>query len=314
MKRLQNRIAESGLTLPIAVVYAICVWAIVMFVGSLSVFSWPQAVCYIASTYMMVEINNSNALLRVRSRMVATTFLFLSCMYVSGFHSLIDNLGQVGFIATILLLFTTYQEKDSSGKTYYAFLFLAASSLLYAEYLYYVPLLWILMISRLQSFSWRTFIASILGVITPYWFVSLWLFYIWDFTPLTRHLSDLDTFIFPADYLAVTTEQWLVFVFIIIISIAGIIHFWKYSYEDKIHIRQLFGFFIAINLLTLLFIAIQPHLYNALIRIAIISASPIAAHFLTLTSSKLSNIAFFVILTLCILITAANTWMPFLNF
>ena len=210
-----------------------------------------------------------------------------------------------------LILFSTYQDQQAAGKTYYAFLALGCSSLLYAEYLYYVPLLWVLMISRLNSLSWRTLVASILGIITPYWFVSLWLFYIWDFTPLTDHLSDLNSFVLPANYLAVTLEQLLVYIFLAVVSITGIIHFWQYSYEDKIHIRQLFGFFIAVNLLTLLFIALQPQQFNAFIRIVIICASPIVAHFMTLTHSRITNIAFFVILSTCIIITFINLWMHF---
>ena len=311
MKRLQNRIAESGTALPIAAVYAIGIWAIAMFGGSPTLFAWPQMACYAAASYMMVELNNSNALIRVRSRMVGATFIILSCLYVNGFQSLLGALGLVGIIATILQLFTTYQDKQAAGKTYYAFLALGCSSLLYAEYLYYVPILWILMISRLNSFSWRTMMASILGIITPYWFASLWLFYTWDFTAITEHLSDLNSFVFPANYLAVTLEQLLVYVFLAAVSITGIIHFWQYSYEDKIHVRQLFGFFIAINLLTLLFIALQPQQFDTFIRIVIICTSPILAHFLTLTHSRITNIAFFVILSTCIIITFMNLWMHF---
>lgn len=302
------------MTLPIAAVYAIGIWAIAMFGGSPSFFAWPQMACYVTASYMMVELNNSNALLRVRSRMVGATFIILSCMYISGFQSLLGSLGLVGIIACILMLFSTYQDQQSAGKTYYAFLALGCSSLLYAEYLYYVPLLWILMISRLNSFSWRTLAASLLGIITPYWFVSLWLFYIWDFTLLTDHLSNLFALVFPADYSAVTLEQLLVYTFLTVVSLIGIIHFWQYSYEDKIQIRQLFGFFIAVNLLTLLFIALQPQQFNAFIRIVIICASPIVAHFMTLTHSRITNIAFFVILSTCIIITAINLWMHFLIF
>lgn len=302
------------MTLPIAAVYAIGIWAIAMFGGSPSFFAWPQMACYVTASYMMVELNNSNALLRVRSRMVGATFIILSCMYISGFQSLLGSLGLVGIIACILMLFSTYQNQQSAGKTYYAFLALGCSSLLYAEYLYYVPLLWILMISRLNSFSWRTLAASLLGIITPYWFVSLWLFYIWDFTLLTDHLSNLFALVFPTDYSAVTLEQLLVYTFLTVVSLIGIIHFWQYSYEDKIQIRQLFGFFIAVNLLTLLFIALQPQQFNAFIRIVIICASPIVAHFMTLTHSRITNIAFFVILSTCIIITAINLWMHFLIF
>lgn len=275
---------------------------------------WPEIACFAISAYIVVELNNSNVLLRVRSRMVASTFIFLSCLYVSGFHSLLGGLSQICFITTLLLLFHTYQNRSLPGLTYYAFFSLSLSSLLYYEYLYYVPLLWVLMATRLQSLSLRTLMASIFGILTPYWLVSIWLFIQNDFTPLTEHLSGFGTFTFPADYQSISIEQWLIYAFLMVTSISGIGHFWMYSYEDKIRIRQLFGFLITMTLITLLYIALQPHQYHIFIRMAIVCCSPIIAHFLTLTSTRFTNILFFVIIGTCVCITAFNLWMHFLNF
>ena len=275
---------------------------------------WPELACFPISVYVVVELNNSNMLLRVRSRMVATTFIFLSCMLVSGFQSLLGGISQICFITTILLLFHTYQNRSLAGLTYYAFLCLGLSSMIYVEYLYYIPLLWVLMITRLQSLSLRTLMASIFGILTPYWLASIWLFYLNDFTPMTAHLGDFGNFVFPADYQAVSIEQWLIFAFLTVTSIASIIHFWMYSYEDKIRIRQLYGFLTAMSLITLLYIVLQPHQYHIFMRMAIVCCSPIIAHFLTLTSTRLTNILFFVIIGTCICITAINLWMYFLNF
>ena len=321
MKRLQNRIAESSLTLPIAAIYCCVVWLIaILHNTSASAHSatlaihWPEMACFALSAYIIVELNNSNMLIRVRSRMVASTFIFLSCMLVSGFQSLSAGITQICIITMLLILFHTYQNRDAAGHVYYAFLCLGLSSLIYAEYLYYVPLLWVLMASRLQSLSLRTFLASVFGILTPYWLISIWLFIQNDFTPLAVHLSGLFSFVIPANYHSLSLEQWLVFAFLLITSIAGIVHCWIYSYEDKIRIRQLYGFLTAITLITLLYIALQPLHYFLFIRVAIIGSSVLLAHFLTLTSSRLTNILFFVILGICISITAVNLWMYFLNF
>lgn len=321
MRRLQNRIAESYLTLPIAVVYCCVVWLIaILHNATAAAYSetlaihWPEMACFAVSVYVIVELNNSNMLLRVRSRMVASTFIFLSCMLVSEFQSLLAGISQICFITAILLLFHTYQNRSLPGLTYYAFLCLGLSSLIYVEYLYYIPLLWGLMITRLQSLSLRTLAASIFGILTPYWLASIWLFYLNDFTPMTAHLGDFGNFVFPADYQAVSMEQWLIYAFLIATLTAGIIHFWMYSYEDKIRIRQLYGFLIAMSLATLIYIALQPHQYHIFIRMAIVCCSPIIAHFLTFTSTRLTNILFFVIIGICVCITAVNLWMYFLNF
>lgn len=321
MKRLQNRIAESVLTLPIAVGYCCVVWLIAILHNATAAvrsetlaIDWPEIVCFAASVYVIIELNNSNVLIRVRSRMVACTFIFLSCMLVSGFHSLLAGFCQLSFITMLLLLFHTYQDRDTAGLTYYAFLCLGVSSLAYSEYLYFTPLLWVLMASRLQSLSLRTLLASVFGILTPYWLTSIWLFYINDFTPLANHLSGLGTFTFPADYQSVSLEQWLVFAFLTVTSFASIIHFWMFSYEEKIRIRQLYGFLTAVTLVTLLFIALQPHFYDMFIRVSLVCSSVLIAHLLTLTSTRFTNIMFFVIVGTCVCITIANLWMYSLSF
>ena len=76
MKRLQNIASESRLTLPLLAVYAALAWL----AGGLAAGGlWVQFACFAASTYLMVELNNANALIRVYSRMVSGAFLVLSC-------------------------------------------------------------------------------------------------------------------------------------------------------------------------------------------------------------------------------------------
>ena len=305
MKRLQNRIAESGIILPVAAVYTIIIW---LLAGLVTHSWWPQLACLTASAYLFVEISNSNALIRVRSRMVTTTFLFMTCLYPEGFASLSGAFTQLAFVVSILLLFNTYQDQLSTGKVFYAFLCISLCSLEYVHILFLVPMLWLLMETQLQSFSLRTLSASIIGLITPYWFLALWFIYIQDFTLVGQHFALLGDFEFPYDYTKITPGQLLVYSFLLILSVSGVIHFWHNSFEDKIRIRMLYGFFTLIILLVMLFIALQPQHFDPLIRIVIICASPLVAHLLTLTSSRITNIAFFVILAVCLFITGINLW------
>ena len=294
--------------LPLAAVYALVVWIIA---GLVAHSWWPQLACMAASCYLLIEVSNGNALIRIRSRMVTTTFIFLSTMFVSGFASLSGSIVQLCFITAILLLFNTYQDNQAVGRVFYAFLCLGLSSLFYVHILFLVPVVWILMATQLQSFSGRTLAASIIGLLTPYWFVSLWFIYQQDFSLMVQHfeaLADVGPGIF-LNYSAVTMEQVLVYVFLLTLSVAGIIHFWNYSFEDKIRIRLLYGFFTAMILLTLVYIALLPTYYDPMIRIALVCGSPIVAHFLTLTSTRITNIAFFVILAVCVAITVVNLWM-----
>jgi len=58
----------------------------------------------------------------------------------------------------------------------------------------------------------------------------------------------------------------------------------------------------------MLFIALQPQHFDILIGLVFVCASPLIAHLLTLTSTRFTNIAFFVILATCLIITTINLW------
>ena len=64
-------------------------------------------VCFALSAYLMVELNNAYALLRVRSRMVSSVFMALTCTMTFLFHSMTGGLVQLFTIASLLLLLST---------------------------------------------------------------------------------------------------------------------------------------------------------------------------------------------------------------
>lgn len=310
MKRLQNRIAESAYTLPVAVIVATSVWFIATGGGA---GLWLQLMMCALSAYLMVELNNGNALMRVRTRMVGSTFLLLSCLPVSGFGSLSGAVVQMGVVAALLLLFSTYQNALSTGRCYYSFLCIGLVSLVFPKVLWLAPVLWLLMNTQLQSFSLRNWSASLMGLITPYWFMLLWLVYRQDATLLLAYVDDIITLEWNNPLYALQLEQWLSYAFLVILFLVGLINFWMHSYEEKIRNRQLFGFLMAMACIALVAIVLQPQYFNQLIRIAIICASPLIAHFLTLTHTRYTNIAFFVIIAICLLLIGFNTWRHLLN-
>ena len=304
MKLLQNRIAESGLVLPVMLGYSMVVW---MIAGLLTHSWWPQFVCLVLSAYVMVEMSTTFALLRIRSRMVSGVFIALSCTMSFLFGSLSGGLVQLFFVMGLLLLLTTYQNEQMRGRIFYAFVLFGLSSVLSAHLLLFVPLLWVLMGTQLQSLTWRGWMASVIGLLTPYWFLSVWFIYQRDFTPLANHFSSLMAFSpLPATYLKLSVAHWMAYVLILALTVTGIVHFWRNSIDEKIRTRLIYGLFTSLTVACLLLTLLQPQLYDPLMRLAVVCASPFIAHFLTLTSSRITNIAFFVILAVILAVTVGN--------
>ena len=306
MKQFQNKIAESRLALPAASLYALAVW---LLCGLLTQHWWVQFGCFAVATYLMVELNNINALIRIYSRMVSCTFVALSCCACFLFPSLLGAIMQICVIGTFMLLFATYQDKASVGMTYYAFTVLGICSMTFVHVVYYLPLLWILMATHLQSLSWRTWGASILGLLTPYWFASCWLIWHEDFSLLADHFTQLAVFQFPIRHLSLSPSQIAFFALLLLLFVVSSVHNIRQQNLDKIRIRLLYGVLIWTGLLTVVFILFQPQHYNSLIRIMIICTAPLAAHFIALTHTKLTNIFFCAITAITLLLTIYNVWM-----
>lgn len=304
-KLVQNIVAGSRLTLPITSAYAIGIW---LTCGLFTANLWLQFACFGIASYLMMVLNNQNALIRIFSRMVSCAFLLLSCAACFLMSDIRGGIMQMFVIGTYLFLFQSYQDKEAVGKTYYGFLMMGLASLACPYILYFVPLIWLLMVTNLLSMSWRSWLSSLFGILTPYWFIAAWLVYQHDLTPLVSHLSPLVDFQFPIRHADLSINVLLTWGLLGICSLTGIIHFINKSSYDSIRIRLLYGFFIWMDLFAFALMAFQPQHYDMLLRMMIINTSPLIAHFLTLTSTKITNVAFYVLTGLILIITVYNVW------
>ena len=306
MRRIQNKVAESRRTLPLAILYSVAIWLVA---GLISKQWWIQLALFLLSTYLMMHMNNINVLIRIFSRMVSVSFIVLSTSAVFLFPSINGSFVQLCFIASLLSFYNCYQDTESPGCTFYAFLCLGMGSIVEIHILYFVPIFWLMMIIIVYSLSWRNFLASLVGMLTPYWFWIPWM--LWhhngDLTVLTNHISALIDFQAP-QVNPLTTQQTMLLVFVAVLGVTGAIHFLRRSTFDKIRTRQLYYSFFIIGTSAFIFLILQPQHYDTLIRIMIIAVSPLIGHFLALTKTKITNIAFIVITIAVLVLTAFNLW------
>ena len=309
-KRLQNRVAESRMTLPVVAAYAVAVWVAA---GLLTYQSWLSFVAMAVTTYLMVELNNQNALIRIYSRMVSCSFLVLSCAAMFLFPSWKAAVGCLCFVTFLLLLSRTYQDKQSPGGTFYAFCFLGFASLIHAHILYFLPLFWLFMAFKVLSLSWRTFFASLLGVLLPYWLALPYFIWQADFSLLAGHFMSLLQ-VEPFDYATLSVQQVVYFLFLVALCLTGTVHYLRSRYKDKIRTRLLYDCFVIMTWLCAVLLVLQPKHATLLLPMMVVSLSTLIGHFLALTSTRWTNIGFYVIMVLSLLITAFNLWIPSLHF
>ena len=319
VKRWQNRVAESRHTQLTAILTGTAVW---LLAGLVAQQWWIQYVCFVLTTLILAEMNNSNALIRIFSRLVSSAFILIFCSACFLFPSLPGAIFLLCVVSSLYTFFQCYQDKESAGWTFYTFLLLGLSSIAQAEGLVLVPVYWLLMGVTIYSLSRRTFTASWLGLLLPYaaWSAGILCINEGDFTPLAEHLGLTETgllgrliatgdaSLLAPDYRALSLPQALCTALTVALSLTGAIHFIRKSTHDKIRTRQIFYSIMIINgYATLLLIAMPTH-FDTMLRLMMLTASPLIGHFLALTATKITNIAFFVILGATVLLTAFNLW------
>ena len=300
---LQNRISRSRILLPSMGMYAIVVW---LMCGLLSDHLWLQFACFVISSYLMVELNNSNALIRIYSRMVSCSFIMMACMSTFLLKSASAMLLSIFVVMSFIMAFLTYQDKSSMGRTFYSFLSLGLATLLEVRLLYFAPVMWIAMFFYLRSMNIRIFISSLFGLVCPYWFVSLYLIYTNDFTLAVSHFSRLVKFGHIADFSHIPVSALVSIYFVTTLSVTGIIHYLRNRINDKTRTRMLYNTFILFNLATIVFLILQPQLYMPLLTILIVTGSPLIAHFIALTHTWITNMSFKVIVITALALTIMN--------
>ncbi len=302
-KQFQNKVAESGLLFFVTAIYAASIWLLAE--GDV-LMRWPQLLCIMISTLLIRELSNSNSLIRIRTQLVPSIFLILTVSVPSLFESVGSYATCLCMIAFLFQLFKTYQDKKDSSNMYLAFLILGISIFINIHILFFVPIFWILTATQLQSLSWRTWSASLLGLFTPYWVVSPWIIYTDNWHYLTRLLEPLTNWHPFFDFSYFSFNEFCFLVLITVLPIVSLANFLHKSYEDRIRIRQLLVFFYIFFILTETFLILRPDLRELLIPILIICSSPIIAHFFALTHSKTSNLIFIGTIILFILVTVTG--------
>lgn len=310
-KRFQNIVAESKLLLPFAVLVtgAACYLA-----GLVAGGWWVQLMCLVVSTALLVELNISNQLLRVVSQCTPAMYLLLVAVAIGIFPELEAGIMQLCMIALYFMIFHCRMRKESPGWTFYGFFCLGLASMVFPKVLYYVPLLWILMATCLRSLTAKTFWASLLGLVTPYWLGGPIIIYFLGTSVISDHFSQLWTFSPLADISLLGEHEWLTLGWILFLTLIGIVHYARLGYQDKIRTRLLHEIFITVDIVTIIFLALQPQHYTILLSIIIVNTAPLIAHFLTLTHTWLTNIAFHLIMLITLALIFYNVWMPSSHF
>lgn len=225
------------------------------FLAPNSLFSNIGSVAFaLLNAFLIAQINNRFTIIKTRTFLPIFIFLLLVSSWnethiINGSH-----ISLTLFILSVFYILSTYRDRKASEMAFMSSLLIGVASIIINPLIFLVPVFWFgLMI--LQSFSLRTFLATLFGLIAPWilYFTGLFLLHQEvGFTPLIATSFSLD---FGSLSLSLPGIIYTCcFALILIITLFGM---FSITNSDAIRTRNNLNFFIllivAISILSIIF-------------------------------------------------------------
>ena len=267
---------------------------------------WGLALCLL-TTYIIMETNAQQHIIRIRTRMMSCVWLVLSTS-LSFMHPLGEPLLAATFLCgSYYLLFRCYQQYQPQLMAFHSFLMLGIGSFFAPIMLPMAISFFLYMIFFLRSLTKKAFWAGILGLIVPFWCYGAWCFVTGNAFKYRLPFNDLKPFSFVKD---LGEAEIFSFAVIALLSIISIIHYLRTNYDDKIRVRMILYIYVSQTLLLMAFLMLQPAHYETTMALIVASASPLIAHYFSLSKSILTTLLFVLSLLLITMVAALNLWLP----
>ena len=243
------------------------------------------------NAFLLAQINNKFTIIRTRTFLPILVFMTLMGTWnethlVNGSH-----ISLTLFILSLFSFFSMSRNRNASEQAFMGSFLISISSILINPLIFIVPVCWI-GFGMFQSLSLKTFLASLMGALTP-WILYLALNFI-----INPHFNVLQAFIlnpnFVIDISTYSLTDLVYFALMSIIIIIGIVGLYSTTHSDAIDTRNKLNFlvFMLISLCVLSFIFIN-QCVSFLPIIALVYALLIS-HPLTLKQNNFYSILFIV--------------------
>jgi hypothetical protein len=263
------------------------------------------------TTYIVMETNAQQHIIRIRTRMMSCVWLILAAS-LAFMHPIGEPIIAAAFLcASYYLLFLCYQRHRPQKFIFHAFLMLSLGSFCAPVMLPMAIPFFLYLAIFLRTLPRKAFWAGIIGLVVPYWCYAVWCFITNDLGSFVVRLTDMAQFEMPTVE-AITSMPfvWQVSAGVVaLLSIVSIFHYLRTNYDDKIRVRMILYIYVSQTLLLMAFLLLQPAYYQTTMALLVASASPLIAHYFALTGNWLSTIFFLLSLLLTAGMATLNLWL-----
>ena len=307
---MRKNITTSIATLPVCIVIAAVLW---LYRAPFTLEKLTALALTVGISLAIAEWNNRTTLLRVRSRMVSSTYILLMA-FVPWLHYMSNDIYAVAlFLTAYYIISKTYHEIHTQGLSFYVYLFMGIGTVILPGMWWLVLVFFVTQIIFLRSVTFKSFFATLLALIVPYWTLLAYtyitknsLFY-YDWAAIVQFQPEM--------FMQQPTVKLVTLALVLFLVFCGTLHFLNNYYADKIRVRMVYYIIILQELTLLALLILQPAHFDAYMRLLLFNSAPILAHYYTLTKGfMIREIWMTVCLVLFLLIGLLNYLTPWITF
>ncbi|WP_085537464.1 hypothetical protein [Massilibacteroides vaginae] len=237
----------------------------------------------LGGAFLLQKSNYELGLIREKTLLPLFLNLFLISTNLNFFPLNPASFGVFFLIVAICNLFMGYHNEDARGTAYNSTLIVSLGSLLWIHILWFIPLLWHGMF-RFRMLTIRTFLASLMGLATIYWFLLGWCVWTHDFSPFSIFPS-----LFKIQLLSLGYTDWVNWVgilWVVIITLIAVVNIISHDSDDIQRTRQYLYHLILFGFWSLSLAVLFAQSANEFLQVACIPSSLLTAHFFTLVRHR----------------------------
>ena len=241
--------------------------------------------------FLLTQINNRFTIIRTRTFLPLFTFMLLMASWNETHIANSSHLTLTLIIFALFFFFSMLRNRNATEEAFMGSFLISVSSLFINPFIFLIPICWIGFIV-FQSFSLRTFLASIFGTLAPWiLFLAGKYLFIGSFD-LSHIFSITPNLIFNFSTLSLPVLIYSgVFLFFIVVSIVGV---FSLSNGDAIHTRNKLNFMIMLLVFLILLALIFRNQFALFLPLIALIFSLLFSHPFTLKHNNFYGILFII--------------------
>lgn len=287
LKRTHKMITSGRLTVPLVILFSAGM-RLFYGVGFNEYIVWINFAIQTAVAFLLLKINHDYTII---SKKTFLPFLFFMLFFAADVDSYADLYGNISVVLMALCLgqaFKTYQDADSHLESQafsynIAFILTAGSILCWSPLVLFIPVFWV-GFYYFKSLNFRSFFASVFGILTVYLFLSVWAIYNQDWSIFLDKIFQFE--LYQPVWIDFSWYEWMIWGVVLFLIIISGINIFISGFSERIRTWKFLQFLFLMAVVCIVAMCVFQLLFPVVHLILYIPFALIIGHYFTLSESK----------------------------